>query len=147
MEISAIVTAAGGIKNAIDIAKAIKSADGAIEKAEYKFKIAELIEALVDAKTSISDFRDLIDEKDSLIKSLKDALKIKDELMYEAPYYFRIIDDQKEGPYCQGCYDSKKLLIRLQSGSSQGYWKCNTCKTSFKDSSYQAPGPIRITRA
>lgn len=138
MEIAAITAALSGIKNASDIAKLIKSSGASLEAAEIKLKLAELIEALADAKIEIASFREVISEKEAEIRRLQAQIDKKGQTIWEAPYYFVLNEnDEKDGPYCQRCYDSNKKLIRLQSPGKNGYWQCNECKSDYKDSTYK----------
>jgi len=65
-----------------------------------------------------------------------DKLNLKENLFYEKPYYWKKITEQeKEGPYCQLCYDKDQKLIRLQDWGN-GEWNCQSCKTHVTDSNY-----------
>jgi len=56
--------------------------------------------------------------------------------LHEKPYYWKKITEQeKEGPYCQLCYDKDQKLIRLQDWGN-GEWNCQSCKTHVTDSNY-----------
>jgi len=57
---------------------------------------------------------------------------------WESPYYWKIEEGNKEGPFCQQCYDKNGELMRLQ-GNGRGYWECKTCKNNFQDSTYKPP--------
>lgn len=54
----------GNLKVAIDIAKAIRSSDVSIERAELKLRLAEMIGALADAKIEVIEVQELLAEKD-----------------------------------------------------------------------------------
>jgi hypothetical protein len=134
-DITAISTILGSIKTATEIAQLLKNSDLSLEKAETKLKLAELIGALADAKIEIAAVRDLVSEKEAQIKALEDAANIKSKLNYQAPYYWLVEGDKRDGPYCQQCYDKSRALIRLQ-GYGNGYWDCKTCKSNYTDSSH-----------
>ena len=51
---------------------------------------------------------------------------------YEKPYYWRTLEGQKDGPYCQFCHDKDKRLVRLQ-GDGCGWWQCQECKAQVTD--------------
>jgi ribosomal protein L37AE/L43A len=135
-EIAALTTILGSIKTATEIAKLIKDSDLSFEKAETKLKLADLISALADAKIEAAELQRLIFDKDEKIKELEEALKIKQNLRYEDPYYWLDVDTKKEGPFCQTCYDSDGKLIRLQ-GAGEGYWICNVCKNEYADKNFK----------
>jgi hypothetical protein len=121
-----IGAALNGIKAAIDIAKAIRNSDISIEKAEMKFKIAELLEALADAKIYLADVKDIIEKKDSEISELKKAFEIKEKLIRKGNYY--VLESDPEGnvnKYCLACWDHDRKLVSLLLG--QGTIHCNIC--------------------
>lgn len=138
MEIMSVTSALVGIKNAIDIARIIKDSNSSIEKAEINLKIADLIGALADAKVAIATIQEDMAEKDAEITKLKNELKISGNIFYESPYYFIKVDDKSErdGPFCQKCYDSNRKLIRLQSQETKGYWLCKECENGYMDKDY-----------
>jgi ribosomal protein L37AE/L43A len=68
----------------------------------------------------------------------------KNEMVYEAPYYWKLrADTSKDGPYCQVCFDTKNLQVRLQAGSRAGIWPCQNCKTTVTDGRYVRRSPTR----
>ena len=139
MAIQEIATALAGIKTATEIAKLIKDSDATLEKAEVRFKMAELIEALADTKLQISDIKQLLVEKDESIAKLERAAAIRASLTYDAPYYWRLEGEGRDGPFCQKCYDTDGTMMRLQKGYTRGQWNCHACKGYVEDSSYVAP--------
>lgn len=148
MEIATITAALSGIKIASDIAKLIKNSGASLETAEIKLKLAELIEALADAKIEIANFREVISDNEAEIRRLQAQMDTKDQTVWEDPYYFVLNKNgEKDGPYCQKCYDSNKKLIRLQSPGKNGYWQCNECKSGYKDSTYKNTiGAVSVRR-
>ena len=135
-----IATALTSIKTAIDIAKLIKESSSTLAEAEQKLKLAELISALADVKLEMSEVQSLLTEKNLKITDLKDALEVKQKLVYEAPYYWIQDGEEKDGPYCQHCQDADKKLIRLQKRGT-GRWLCRACKGQFTDKNYVKPKP------
>lgn len=144
MEITSITAALSGIKNAADIAKIIKDSGASLEQAEIKLQLADLISALADAKIEISNFREVVSEKEAELTELRKKLEIQDNVEWEEPYYFIIANDKKDGPYCQKCYDSQMLLIRLQ-GDGEGWWNCNECENTYTDKNFKESGPLVMT--
>ncbi|MEA1917294.1 MAG: hypothetical protein U9N42_07165 [Campylobacterota bacterium] len=59
------VTAIGGIKSAIDIAKVLKDGADTFDKAEVKLQLAELISSLADAKMQIAEVQELLIESNT----------------------------------------------------------------------------------
>jgi hypothetical protein len=144
MTIGTVITS---IKTASDIAKLIKDSGTTLEKAEIKLKIADLIGNLADARIEMASIQELLLEKDTLIKELNDKLNLKNKMVWESPYYFIENGDQKDGPYCQNCFDSAQQLIRLQKDKfTEGLWACTNCSESYKDSNYVRPSPMILGR-
>ncbi|GAC28591.1 hypothetical protein [Brumicola pallidula] len=141
VDIAILGSALGSIKTATDIAKLIKNSGTSLEKAEVKLQIAELISSLADIKMELADVQTILIEKDQIITELRNQLNTKDSVFWSKPYYFVGQDEDKDGPFCQQCYDQEQKLIRLQGGGTNS-WNCLSCKCSYRDSNYQSPRPI-----
>ena len=144
VDITAITSILTGLKTATDIAVLLKGSGISLEKAEYKLKLAELISVLADAKIELAEIQQLVMEKEKLIRELQEALEIKETLTWEQPYYWLVDGNNKDGPFCQQCYDNDRKLARLQ-GNGNGYWECKTCKNSYKDKTYTSPAPMVVS--
>jgi len=130
-DIASISAILSSIKVATDIAKGIREGKISLEQAEYKYKLAELIEALADAKLQIASIQDFLLEKDNRIRDLEEDAEIRAKLDYEEPFYWINKESGRDGPYCQQCYDSGKKLIRLQPYTDRKHWHCMTCKGTY----------------
>ncbi len=136
VDVTSIGAALTSIKTASDIAKLIKNSAVSLEQAEIKLQIAELVSSLADAKIEIAEVQNLLISKDNEIVALRKELELKGNIQYEKPYYWVITGDDKDGPFCQHCYDVEGKLIRLQSGAT-GSWNCHSCKGYFRDKNYR----------
>lgn len=143
-DVTAISAVLGSVKVAVDIAKLIKDSGSTLEKAEIKLQIAELISALADVKIEAAGVQSELIEKDKLISELNESLRVKKSVVWEKPYYWTGIGDDRDGPFCQHCYDTDQKLIRLQGGGKQR-WRCHTCSNSVTDDNYVSTG-IGITK-
>jgi hypothetical protein len=142
-DIAAIASILGSVKTATEIAKLLKDSDLSLEKAEMKLKLADLISALADARIETAEIQSLIAEKDEKIKQLKETLETNKNVKYDKPYYWLGEGSEREGPYCQHCFDKDGKLIRLQ-GYGSGYWDCKVCKNNYTDSSYIESGAVVV---
>ncbi|EIF8949803.1 hypothetical protein LF048_003482 [Vibrio cholerae] len=140
-DIAVISAALGSLKTAHELAKIIKTSSDSLEKAEVKFQLAELISALAEAKMELAEIQSTIIQKDDQIKELQCQLSEREKLEYEAPYYWRIDGDKKDGPFCQKCRDVDNLLVRLQTTRVCGCWNCKSCGKDYMDSDYT---PVRL---
>lgn len=148
VDITSATAALTSLKTALDLANLIKESSTGLKEAEIQLKITNLISEIVEAKTQIHTIKSELLDKQDEIASLKKQLEFKDSLQYEAPYYWRVSGDgDKDGPYCQHCWDSEKSSkpIRLQS-LGNGLWNCQNCSNTVRDSSYRSPGPIMSGR-
>lgn len=140
MDPFAVVTSAlTSIRVATDIVKFITDTDLSLEKAELKLKLAELVEALADTKIQMSNIKDILLEKDVTINGLKKQIELESKMQYQNPYYWRVDNDSKEGPFCAQCWDKDKKAIRLIDHRN-GAWTCPTCKNVFTDRTFSING-------
>ena len=111
----------------------------------YK-EITDLIKkgATIEAQEKIMELREaaLALEEENIelknkVKELEDKLNTKANVVWESPYYWSVNGDEKDGPYCQNCYDGDGKLIRLQQPGREGYWECHTCGKHVMDASYE----------
>ena len=134
--ISAVLTS---IKTATDIAKVLRTLDASVAQAELKLKLAEMLESLADAKISAAELQELLEEKETEIGRLTQALSLQAEVVKEKDAYFMKSQDGKRigEPFCLHCWESNKRLFHLVSGG-YGKSKCTSCKTEY--SAWQIPG-------
>jgi hypothetical protein len=138
-DIAGISTVLASIKAASDIARTIRESGLTLEQAEYKLKLAELIDKLVDAKIHIASIQEILLEKEHSMKELEKALEIQGKIAYEPPSYWLNRGSRREGPFCQQCYDSSRKMIRLQDHHN-GAWSCKTCSSTYTDSRFNSYG-------
>lgn len=127
-DIATITTFLGSIKTAAELAKAISGADTLLERAELRLKIAELLEAIADAKIQALNIKELLDEKDRAIHELTEKLDGKQQQIRKDGMHFEIDDDgnPKGDPYCSHCWESAGKRIHL--GNVGGLRICHACK-------------------
>jgi hypothetical protein len=72
------------------------------------------------------------------VKSLEEQLQVKVQFQFDGSAYWKgdPRSKDKEGPYCQRCYDADMKVVRLQShhysyqGQDNYSWQCRACGTS-----------------
>ena len=133
MDLTSVAAVLGNIKTATEIAKLVKDSGASLDKAETKLKLAELIEALADAKLDVVGLQEKLALADSTIKQLEAELKVKESIRWSEPLYWLDGQSASDGPFCQHCYDSARKLIRLQ-GNGEGWYECKVCKNSYETS-------------
>lgn len=129
--LSAIGTALSSVKGATEIAKIVRDSISNLEQAELKLRLAELTSLLADAKIDLANIQDILNEKDQRIKELRGIIDlVNDEVFWEKPFYYRLRNGEKDGPYCQRCWDVDKKLVRVQD-TGIAFYKCAQCKNEF----------------
>ena len=58
-DLMTISAAIASLKNATDIARFLKDSDASLERAEWKFKLEDLMSALAEAKIQLAEVQDV----------------------------------------------------------------------------------------
>lgn len=139
MDISTITAAFGAAKSIKEIGKGLLSAK--IDD-EVKNQFRELLEKIGTFQESLYYLREELlgvqDEKQELnekVKELEAKLALQSEVHYIKPSYWRGDGDDKDGPFCQKCYDVDGKLVRLQ-GEENDNWRCNGCEKVVHGTNY-----------
>jgi hypothetical protein len=135
-----VTAALTGIKTMSDILTAIKDFDKQMDAVQYKDKILELSQLLIETKGSVLELQKTIPEKDTEIAGLVEKLKDKAEFIFEKYYYIQYKDGKRLGnPFCPRCYSENKKSPLLPS-SVPGKWECCVCGiTIFDDNVKETP--------
>jgi len=121
------------INNAITLAQRLREISKNIEDAEFKNVLADLSLEIADTKLSLAQ----VTEENAQLKSELTKLKhsrgeTESELIYKDFAYY---SESEDGPFCSGCYDTKKQKIRLTAETGHfktfGSHKCPICKQYF----------------
>lgn len=131
-DITAVAAFITSIKNATDMAKAIREAGVTLEKAETRLKMAELIEALAEAKIQAADIQELLREKNRRIAELEKALKLNTNLVRSGDAYYE--SDENENPigdpYCSYCWERNHITVHLSS--TRMHKLCPNCQNVYE---------------
>lgn len=66
------------------------------------------------------------------LRAARESCQDKVTLKYEAPFYFVFDGNQKNGPFCQRCYDVDGKKVRLIEHSSRnGSHRCKACSSCY----------------
>jgi hypothetical protein len=136
-DIATIGTFLTSIKTATEIAKAIKSVDVSLEKAETKLKIADLIESLAEARMQAAEIQEILQEKDGRIAELEKAFELKSKLVRDGEAYYQVDENGNPtgDPYCSHCWEVNHKTIHLHFGLRMRHRSCPACKNIY-DPSY-----------
>jgi CO dehydrogenase/acetyl-CoA synthase delta subunit len=131
--LTAISTALASAKTATEIAKLIREADKSLEKAELNLKMADIIGAFSDVRIALAKANESIREKEKEIGKLEELLQFEERLVRRGEAYFEVdVNNEPIGsPYCQHCWEAKRLPVHLsnQIGSSV----CPSCKQKYNN--------------
>ena len=92
---ASISAARRGLRAATDIARHLRDTEAAFKTADLKLRIADLVDALANAKLSLAEVQEELVEKDAEIQRLEEALKLKAEV---ARYQGRLLREERQWP-------------------------------------------------
>jgi predicted nuclease with TOPRIM domain len=112
-DISLIAAGIQSVKTALDITKELRNIDSSFKDAEVKLKIAQLIEALSEAKIQLTEAREENHDLKAKIKELEDQINKQDEVEFSDGFYFlkEPTAGMAKGPFCAKCYSDEGKLI------------------------------------
>ena len=133
-DLATVTAVLSNIKLATDIAKALRQSDVAIEKAELKLKLAEMIGALADAKLEVTDIQELLVAKERHISELEEAFQSKDSLVRHGDAFYAI--DGSGLPigeaFCAHCWQVKHKKYTLHYEARDHFVKiCLSCNKKY----------------
>lgn len=143
----------GAISSAYSAVKAIKDLSSSLLDAkidsEAKQRVTEALEKLGGIQDALFFIREELlrvqEENYALkdkIKQLEEKIEEKGKIIYEKPSYWAVDGENKDGPFCQKCYDADRKLIRLQGGK-RDVWSCHQCKSTYYGPNYTPPQKSR----
>jgi regulator of replication initiation timing len=120
------------VSNALGIASRLKEISKNIQDAEFNNLLADLSLELADLKVRLAD---VLDENSNLKNELlnyKHSQSSSSELQYRDGMYFQL---DGSGPFCPGCFDSNKKIIRLRKEDGPFAtlcdYTCPVCKEAY----------------
>lgn len=128
---ASILTMIEGLKSAAELVKGISQASGTLERSELKLRLADVNEALADARMAAVDLKDQLQAKDEEIARLLNVVSIKGEVVKRGDAYFK--KSAPEDAFCVYCWDTKKKLIHIHKSyvkDKGDMMTCPECKTS-----------------
>jgi regulator of replication initiation timing len=140
-----ITTAVRGVSVGIDALKkltelALKTKNIELQEGilSLREQLLEAKDVLLDAKEQISNYKHENAELKKEITKLKEQIAngAKDEEPKLTLGRGGYLKENNDGPFCTGCYDNNKKLIRLKEpGAGMPIYMCPVCKTSSAFSS------------
>jgi len=98
------------VKTLIDLARKLDNVDLNRQIIELQSDIMKLITENAKLKEENSE--------------LRTKLAFQEELVFHDDAYWT---KSGEGPYCPGCWDTKRLAVRMHGGATKGTFGCPAC--------------------
>jgi len=122
-----------GIAAALDTIKKLSELSKNSQNVELKQTIVSVQEQLLEVKQELVLYKE---ENAELKQQLKNLQNEKPQLIFKNGCYFSIKEDgSDDGPYCTGCFDKDKKIIRLIKMSEYmdalGKYKCPACNAIY----------------
>lgn len=135
-DIAAMFTAT---RSAFDLGKSVKAMVDKVGDADTKYQMADLISKLADAKVEAATASARIAELEQLLATVE-------AMNYDGMVYWQGQGDDRDGPFCQRCFDDSKKVVRLQKGHSEyrAPWSCVVCGTSYGKSKPPPTGGLVV---
>jgi hypothetical protein len=99
--------------------------------------------APADAKISLVETQELLEEKEKQIKTLTEALEIKGKLVRRLDSYYQADDNGEAAgdPYCSKCWEVDHKLVHLTKDPLSGARSfCPSCSNVFSRQPTITPG-------
>jgi len=112
---------------ALELAKGAKAIADKLKNAEMQVQLANLMSALADVKAEAV-------AKATRIAELEEQLALTKAMTFDGMVYWQgEDDDDREGPFCQKCFDDSRKAVRLQQGLNKYHppWKCLLCNSQY----------------
>jgi hypothetical protein len=122
------------ITASVSLVRAVIETSNALDRAELKARMAEVIVSLADAKTALVDAQSEIASKDDEIRRLKDAFARREETVeVNGHRYSKGADGKPDGrAFCPRCLEVDGRLIRVErAGQVRGAMNCPQCKAAY----------------
>lgn len=132
-----ITTALSNLKTATDLVRGIRGADLNLEKAELKIRIAELAEALTDARVAVLEAQDEIEDLRRQLAEARAAQDVRGRLVQKHKVYYvrSATGDQEDGPFCVRCYETDRRLMPVTplpvQFSDLARFRCPQCRATY----------------
>lgn len=123
------------LQQALNASNQLRDLSKKLEDADFKMLLAELHEALADAKLESVDLKMKLAESQAQLNTLRLQLdqraKGKPTFTSESVYAF----EGETGRFCTACWDSDERRIRLTDIAKQfrfaGQWECPKCHACY----------------
>lgn len=137
-----IVSGIGAVTSALGIAKTLRGIEKTYDEATYKAQVADLINALTDAKLAMAEAKEDLAGKDKEIDRLKASFEAHSALVKGNGDYSYFADDNGKPlgyPVCPKCQQVDGRVIQLKQEGVSINAKCPACASVFNPVSCYLP--------
>ena len=121
----------GIIETTTEMAKLVKK----LGDIELYNQIISLQGQIMELMSENMNLKDQVRKFKEQLSKVHDRTELRKKIEFDeniGGYFIRGDDSQKDGPYCQVCWDVDEKLVRLQEGATAGYFSCHYCITRRK---------------
>jgi hypothetical protein len=129
-----IAAAIAMVTQGLGIARTLRTIEKNFDEATYKAQIAEVIEALTDAKLALADAKENMAERDKEIERLKANFQLRANLVSDRGDYKYIANDAGQPlgyPICPKCEVLDGRIVQLKQDGGMIHGRCPACSTKF----------------
>ncbi len=129
----AIMESISAISTALGIAKTLRDIDKNYDAASYKAQMADIVNALTDAKLALAEAREVIAEQCKDIDKLRASFELQSKLVKGDDNYDYLADEQGNPtgfPICPKCEGEGKIVQTKRQGGHLNA-RCPTCSQEY----------------
>ncbi len=145
-----IMSGLAAFTHILDITKELRGVDRRISDAEFKLRIADLVERVLEAREALLDAKERERELHEKIQALSSEINQRQHLIDENGCLYETDDNgnRRGEPYCNLCYVKETKLFRLRhldpTQSTFAAYQCDNCNTYIKTGPALPRTPPRV---
>lgn len=124
-------------KQVIDLSKELRNIDGKINESEFKYKISDLIDHVLEVRSALLDAQEREFSLKREITDLKEKAATRARMRDQNGLLYEVSEEgEKVGePFCNLCFVKDEKLYRMRHHDAKpgthSYFRCDNCKTSI----------------
>jgi len=133
-----IMTGLSAISETLKITKELRAVDSRISDAEWKLRLADMVDKLLEAKEALIDAKENEASLHDEILALKKASDESGQFTDDNGLLFEIDDSGNRigKPFCNQCYvkvqKKFRLIYHAEGKHTRSHFHCSNCDNAFK---------------